>query len=384
LKVPSLLWKTDLGEGRVLAAAARLSGEKWEVAAAQGSRVQIFTPADGDYLPLARLDLPGEVTGLAPVRAGAQENREYLAASTAENILLLGVRDGVTSVLAESGPEAGAGFADLAAGDLDGDGRDEIIAAAPGLGTLYVYSLLAETGGQLRLELLGIRAAPGTPLLVEALQRTEGSQSVALAFEQDGMSGLALYGLTERGFDAGPILEGLPYRITALAAGDFAPGPGGELALGGSGGMVWLVGADERLDVLLVTDSLGSTVSALAAAPGGDRSSLLAGTPGGYVFVFKHPAAKSPDLAFTIAEGVSSLAGVPGGRAAVGTSLGGIQVWSLDRESQAQRYIVGPGDSIWKIAGKFGVTVEQILAANENIKKPEMVMPGQVIRIPSL
>jgi hypothetical protein len=52
------------------------------------------------------------------------------------------------------------------------------------------------------------------------------------------MSGVAVFSLAEEGFEAGPLLEGLPFRITGLAAGDFAARPGPELALGGSGGMV--------------------------------------------------------------------------------------------------------------------------------------------------
>lgn len=45
-------------------------------------------------------------------------------------------------------------------------------------------------------------------------------------------------------------------------------------------------------------------------------------------------------------------------------------------------YIVKPGDTLTSIARTFGVTVEQILAANPQITDPNMIFPGQRICIP--
>jgi LysM repeat protein len=135
------------------------------------------------------------------------------------------------------------------------------------------------------------------------------------------------------------------------------------------------------MDVILVTDSLGTSVSALAAWDEGTPR-LAAGTPEGNVFVFNFPVGRSPNLAFSAVEGVSSLAAVPGEKVAVGTIPGGVQVWSLSGNDPFRKYIVRPGDTLWKIAGMFGVTVEQILAVNDNLKNRDLILPGQVVKIP--
>ncbi|MCL6610926.1 MAG: LysM peptidoglycan-binding domain-containing protein [Peptococcaceae bacterium] len=145
--------------------------------------------------------------------------------------------------------------------------------------------------------------------------------------------------------------------------------------------MIWLVGNGEKLEVIAVTDSLGTSVSALAASEG-ETSRLAAGTPEGYVFVFNYPVKKSPDLAFGVREGISGLAVLPRERVAAGTALGGVQVWSLAGGDPEKRYIVGPGDTLWSIAGRFGVTVDQILAVNQGIMNRDLILPGQIIRIP--
>ncbi len=44
-------------------------------------------------------------------------------------------------------------------------------------------------------------------------------------------------------------------------------------------------------------------------------------------------------------------------------------------------YIVRPGDSVWKIARMFGVSMESIIAAN-NLQNPNLIFPGQKLVIP--
>jgi hypothetical protein len=44
-------------------------------------------------------------------------------------------------------------------------------------------------------------------------------------------------------------------------------------------------------------------------------------------------------------------------------------------------YIVRSGDSIWKIARMFGVSMESIIAAN-NLQNPNLIFPGQKLIIP--
>lgn len=333
--MPSLLWKTDLHRGPALVAAGRVVGERVDVAVSSGSRVILFVPENGEYNFFGDQDLKEDVTGLAVVRPGP-EGRDMIAASTARSVALLGVRDGSLVALDQTEPETGLNFSDIAAGDLDGDGRDEIIAAAPGLDSFYVFRLEGNPAGDLNLELAGIRVAPGTPRYVETAAVPGRNRAAAVVFENKGMTGLALYFLTEQGFEAGPVLEGMPFSATAAAAGKFAGRPGDQIALGGAGGMVWLVGNGSRLEVLMVTDSLGTAAPALAAQ-GEDAAGLIAGTPEGYIFVFNHPVGKSPDLAFSAVEAVTGLAWEQG-RVAVSTAMGQVQVWSLTGGGQVVRY----------------------------------------------
>jgi spore coat assembly protein SafA len=45
-------------------------------------------------------------------------------------------------------------------------------------------------------------------------------------------------------------------------------------------------------------------------------------------------------------------------------------------------YIVKKGDTLWDIAQRFGVSLQELLKANPQIKNPDLIYPGQEIRIP--
>ncbi|HYO43144.1 MAG TPA: LysM domain-containing protein, partial [Candidatus Limnocylindrales bacterium] len=47
-----------------------------------------------------------------------------------------------------------------------------------------------------------------------------------------------------------------------------------------------------------------------------------------------------------------------------------------------QVYVVAKGDTMSRIAKKFGVTVEELLAANPQIKNPDKIKIGDPITIP--
>lgn len=47
-------------------------------------------------------------------------------------------------------------------------------------------------------------------------------------------------------------------------------------------------------------------------------------------------------------------------------------------------YTVKSGDSMWKIATKYQVGVSEIIAANPNIKNPNLIYPNQKINIPDI
>lgn len=46
-------------------------------------------------------------------------------------------------------------------------------------------------------------------------------------------------------------------------------------------------------------------------------------------------------------------------------------------------HMVVPGDSMWKIAVKYQVGLSEIKAANKHISNPDLIYPGQVLKIPS-
>jgi uncharacterized YkwD family protein/spore coat assembly protein SafA len=47
-------------------------------------------------------------------------------------------------------------------------------------------------------------------------------------------------------------------------------------------------------------------------------------------------------------------------------------------------YTVQSGDSIWKIAVKYQVGMDEIIAANPQIKNPSLIYPGQKLTIPTV
>lgn len=58
-----------------------------------------------------------------------------------------------------------------------------------------------------------------------------------------------------------------------------------------------------------------------------------------------------------------------------------IQNWLSEEEVSDKIYIVEVGDSLWKIAQKFGTTTEKIIALNE-LADPRLIKPGQKLIIP--
>jgi LysM repeat protein len=44
-------------------------------------------------------------------------------------------------------------------------------------------------------------------------------------------------------------------------------------------------------------------------------------------------------------------------------------------------YIVQPGDTLYTIANKFNITIEDIISAN-NLENPNLIYPGQLLNIP--
>ena len=55
---------------------------------------------------------------------------------------------------------------------------------------------------------------------------------------------------------------------------------------------------------------------------------------------------------------------------------------ALGSGTAAARHTVVQGDSLWAIAGDYGVTLEALLAANPGIKNPNLISIGQEVVIP--
>jgi uncharacterized YkwD family protein/spore coat assembly protein SafA len=59
-------------------------------------------------------------------------------------------------------------------------------------------------------------------------------------------------------------------------------------------------------------------------------------------------------------------------------------MFSVNTFAQSQTYTVKSGDTMWKIASKFQVGTSEIIAANPQIKNPDLIYPGQKLTIPNL
>ena len=53
------------------------------------------------------------------------------------------------------------------------------------------------------------------------------------------------------------------------------------------------------------------------------------------------------------------------------------------KPSQVKKYTVVAGDTMSGIAAKFGVSLSALVAANPQIKNPDLIYAGQVLTIPS-
>jgi len=52
--------------------------------------------------------------------------------------------------------------------------------------------------------------------------------------------------------------------------------------------------------------------------------------------------------------------------------------------NNASTYTVIPGDTMWRIATKYGITVNELMAANPQITNSNLIFSGQIINIPAV
>lgn len=335
MSLANMVWQATLGEPLLVATGKIRTQNKQDVVAVGGRTIYVAIPDKERYILTDVVNVNQEVLSLdvgLPVL-----NLEHIFVGTSDRIIAYGNRQGTITRVWQSEPEKGANFTNLVLADVDGDGRQELIAAAEGNNTLYVYQLISQPTEEIRLEPLVIRQLPGKPLGLTTFRPTEATYDfIAISYQVNRTSEIFTLIYTERGFVEGPSTQNLPVLITELTAADLLTQPGEELAGAGGDGHVRILTSNRQLIIRLTTSNLGSTVSALKAETlGKERALLVAGTPGNYVFGFRRPVSAEPNWAFKSIGAINSLAIVKDEnapdreRVVVGTTNGFLQVWDI-------------------------------------------------------
>ena len=74
----------------------------------------------------------------------------------------------------------------------------------------------------------------------------------------------------------------------------------------------------------------------------------------------------------------SALAALAGGTGVI--SSAGTK--RTDERTAAKSYTVKRGDTLWGIARRYGVTLQSLIAANPQIKNPNLIYPGNEVKLP--
>lgn len=64
------------------------------------------------------------------------------------------------------------------------------------------------------------------------------------------------------------------------------------------------------------------------------------------------------------------------------TAAAGLTDRSTASVETSHLYTIQPGDTLWNIAAAHDITVQQLLALNSNLGDPKLLRPGQVLRVP--
>ncbi len=376
------IWSQQGLNNSVLVEWGNIISSRPDLIAAAGEQIYLFAPAGQEYVLISTADTEARVLSMAVGLAAAPP--QYIVTGLEDRVALFGIRERALARLFETEPETGALFVDLAVADIDGDGREEVIAASEGNQALYMYRLAEDTAGGVGLEFLALRLLPGPAQKVTVLERGEGNLPViAAAYKNNSASGIITLSFTERGFAEGPAEPNLPAPVTSLAAGELREPAGEELAWGGGDGLVRIVEVGDQLVNVLTSDNLGSTVPALTAGmiAGENRDTLIAGTPGGFIFGYAAPVANSsPDWAVRTGRPVNDIALSSEGLLGLGTSDGAVQVWLLSPAGRTI-HIVRPGETLYGLALQYRTT-ETAIAELNRISDAGIIFPGQILIIP--
>lgn len=376
-----MLWSREGLGGPVLVRWGKIVSAGPDLVAAAGQNFFIFAPENAGYSEIASVNTGTTILSLAVgLPSGGRDN---IVVGTEDRILVYGIRGGGIVLLAETAAEPGARFVDLALADLDGDGREEVAAAAENRDAVFIYRQ-GQSTDVLSLEFLAVDLLPGSAQRLAVLFGTGApAPLLAVAYRQGDSSGILTLYYTETGFAEGPFIEMLSAQVTAMTAADLTPPPGDELAWAGADGRVRVMEAGAELRIAVTTDNLGNSVPALAAGmiAGEPKDSLIAGTSEGFLFGFLAPVEKSsPDWAVFAGRPLRSLAIDGGARLAVGSEDEAAEVWRVLAPG-VLLHVVREGDTLYTIAERYQVEAAAIAAAN-NIAEPNLIYPGQELVIP--
>lgn len=315
-------------EGPLLVAVGRITGsEKPDIVVAGANEFYVYQFSNGIYQLAQRVEVQQPILSLATGLPSGGSDKIILG--TEDRLVAYGSQQGSIRLLWQTEPENNAQFTDQVLVDLDGNGSQDLVAMASGLEALYIYSFFEEVPGTTAPQLLGIRQLLGKPVALTAFRPLANRPPyLAIAYNNNGIRGIQTLYLGETGFIEGPSVI---TPISDLTAANLLAAPGEELAGAAPDGSVKIFRANGRLITALVTNNLGSSVTAVEAQNfEGDKALLVAGTPGAYVFGFNSPGlTKSPNWALKAAGPINDLAVVQPTTVALGTTNGIFQVWEL-------------------------------------------------------
>lgn len=380
LAIKKVIWQKEDFKAPVFAAWMERDAGPSRLLAAADKNLYLFSPNAGGYLETSRTTAESEVLSLAvePPPTGTG----YIFTGLTDRLEVYREDAFALKKVGETEPEPGAEFAALAVADIDGDGTNEIIAAAKAKGALYFYRLLTALGEQLQLELFAIRILPG-PAQKVAVYKTDSGELpvIAAAYGSGTDSGIITLQYTEAGFAGGPYIASPGVAAASLTAIDVRPEPGEELIFGGEDGCIRVFAGSG--DPVLVTSNLGSSVTALDGGKflGREGKATIAGTPEGYIFGFWYPLTSTdPDWALNTGKPVISLAASKRSEVAAGTTGGALYVWFLTGSGRFV-HTVSAGDTIFSVAKKYGLAPNELAAAS-GLQLDETIYPGQILVIP--
>ncbi len=382
LNTVKVIWQQGGLGAPVLVAWRKVADGRPDLVAAAAENVYLFIASPAGYNLGVAINVGEKVLSLATGLAFLTQD-DNIALGFDDRVVIYGAGRSALSLLWETEREPGARFVDLALADIDGDGREEVVAASEGKEALYFYRLTGETAGEARLELLAIRVLPGPAEKVTVVKTTEGEVPyIVAAYRNGATSGLLTLSFTERGFVGGPFVEMLPAPVTSLTGGNLGRQPGGDFAWGGGDGVVRVMKINSQLATIITTDNLGSAIPALTAGklPGDPQDTLIAGTPEGYLFGYQSPIERSaPDWAVWTGRPANSLDVSDEGMLGLGATDGFVQVWLLSPGKTI--HIVRPGETLTSIAARYSITVAAIMEVN-TIIEPGLIFPGRALLIP--